>query len=95
MDVPSHPARHVYAEGHWEGMNTSPLCEVEVEETSSLAGTALTRHIHSQLGKNEIVIRMLLRTPVLNQPHIMLLYHFNFGFPLLEEQTEIVSQKAV
>ncbi len=84
------PARHVYAEGHWEGDEYFTVVRGEVEETSIFGwNLRLTRHIHSQLGKNEIVIRDVVENAGFEPAPHMLLYHFNFGFPLLEEQTEI------
>jgi len=41
------------------------------------------------LGKNQILIRDVVENAGFNPAPHMLLYHFNFGFPLLDAQTEI------
>ena len=84
------PARHVCAEGHWEGDEYFIGVEGKVEETS-IAGwnLRLTRKITSCLGKNEIVIHDVVENAGFEPAPHMMLYHFNFGFPLLDAETEI------
>ena len=61
-----------------------------IQETAMFQeNLCLTREIRSKLGKNQIEIKDIVENlgfePV---PH-MILYHFNFGFPLMSEETEI------
>jgi hypothetical protein len=84
------PARHVCAEGHWDGDEYRIAVQGKVEETSiSGWNLHLTRHIRSSLGKNEIVIQDVVENAGFEPAPHMLLYHFNFGFPLLDAHTEI------
>lgn len=84
------PARHVCAEGYWEGDEYITVVRGKVEETSIFGwNLQLTRRIQSRLGKNQIVIRDVVENAGFEPAPHMLLYHFNFGFPLLDAQTEI------
>ena len=51
--------------------------------------SCLTRKISSCLGKNEIVIQDMVENAGFESAPHMMLYHFNFGFPLLDTETEI------
>jgi hypothetical protein len=79
-------ARQVVAEGHWQGDDYELHVGGMIEETMIFGEhVRLTRQIRSWLGQNRIVIDDVVENvgfmPV---PH-MLLYHFNFGFPLVSE----------
>jgi hypothetical protein len=83
-------ARHVCAEGSWEGDEYITVVQGKIEETSIFGwNLRLTRRISSRLGKNQILIRDVVENAGFTPAPHMLLYHFNFGFPLLDEQTEI------
>jgi hypothetical protein len=83
-------ARHVCAEGFWEGDEYNTVVHGKVEETSIFGwNLRLTRHISSRLGKNQILIRDVVENAGFEPAPHMLLYHFNFGFPLLDTQTQI------
>ncbi len=82
------PASHVTAVGEWIDDDYSMKISGKVQETKIFGeNLELERTIESRLGMN--VIRMLdhvtnigfQRTP------FMMLYHFNFGFPLISEST--------
>ena len=84
------PARHVCAEGYWERDEYFTVVRGKVEETSIFGwNLRLTRRITSCLGKNEIVIQDVVENAGFEPAPHMLLYHFNFGFPLLDTETEI------
>jgi hypothetical protein len=84
------PARQVSAEGHWEGDEYLMSVQGNIEETSIFGlNLELSRQIRSRLGRNEILIRDVIRNAGFEPAPHMLLYHFNFGFPLLGEETEI------
>jgi hypothetical protein len=85
-------ARQVAAENIW--------CEDEMEmkisgvmkETSIFGGCLrLSRQIRSRLGENEIFIQDEVRNMGFQRCPHMILYHFNFGFPLLTEKTLITT----
>ncbi len=84
------PARQVCAEGQWEGDEYRLIVRGQLEE-SRIFGARLTlrRVIVSWLGQNRLEIHDTVEnTGFAAAPH-MLLYHFNFGFPLLEENTRV------
>jgi hypothetical protein len=84
------PARQVCAESYWAGDEYFTVVRGKVEETSIFGwNLRLTRHISSRLGKNEIVIRDVVENAGFELAPHMMLYHFNFGFPLLDAETEI------
>jgi hypothetical protein len=84
------PARQVSTEGFWEGDEYITVVKGKVEETSIFGwNIRLTRQISSHLGKNQILIRDVVENAGFDPVPHMLLYHFNFGFPLLDAQTQI------
>ncbi|MBE1440983.1 aldose 1-epimerase family protein [Paenibacillus sp. OAS669] len=84
------PAAQVAATSVWQGDEMDMTISGVVEETSIFGGTLrLSRQIRSQLGRNEIIIRDEVRNMGFSRCPHMLLYHFNFGFPLLCEDTRI------
>ena len=84
------PARHVCAEGCWEGDEYLIMVRGKVEETSIFGWNIhLTRKITSCLGRNEITIHDVVENAGFEPVPHMMLYHFNFGFPLLDAETEI------
>jgi hypothetical protein len=84
------PARQVAAEGYWDGDEYLTFVRGVIEE-ASIAGwnLRLRRVISSRLGRNEITIHDVVENAGFETAPHMLLYHFNFGFPLLDERTEI------
>ncbi|WP_240420158.1 DUF4432 family protein [Paenibacillus periandrae] len=83
-------ARQVSAVSSWSDDEMEMNISGELEETSIFGGCLrLSRQIISRLGQNEIIIQDEVRNMgFLRCPH-MILYHFNFGFPLLSEGTEL------
>jgi len=83
-------ARHISTEGVWQGDEYYMTVSGEIEEVSLFGHhLRLTRHIRAQLGINRIVIDDLVENIGFQPAPHMLLYHFNFGFPLLGPQTVI------
>ncbi|WP_018751954.1 aldose 1-epimerase family protein [Paenibacillus sanguinis] len=85
------PARQVSCLAEWQGDEYEMRIRGVLDETSIFGHVLrLTRTIISRLGENSLkiidIVENLSFKPV---PH-MLLYHFNFGFPLLAEDTRIV-----
>lgn len=84
------PARQVCAESYWEDDEYFIVVCGKVEETSIFGwNLRLTRKITSCLGKNEITIQDVVENAGFEPAPYMMLYHFNFGFPLLDAETEI------
>lgn len=84
------PARQVSAEGEWLGDDYEMRVRGIVEETSIFGHhLRLIREIVSRLGENRIVIRDRVENRGFRPSPHMMLYHFNFGFPLMGEATTI------
>ncbi|MDF2724144.1 MAG: hypothetical protein K0Q59_3819 [Paenibacillus sp.] len=84
------PARQVTARGKWRGDEYEYEISGTIEETS-IFGDQLILHrtIAGKLGENRISLYdRVENTGYKPSPHMML-YHFNFGFPLMDEQTVI------
>ena len=85
------PARQVAAQGSWIGDEYEMTISGIIEETRIFGEfLRLTREIQSRLGENMILIKDKVENIGFESTPLMLLYHFNFGFPLMSEQTKIV-----
>lgn len=83
-------ARQVVAAGSWDGDEYTMLVQGIVEETVIFGEfVRLTRRIRSALGSNRIAMTDRFENLGFAPAPLMLLYHFNFGFPLLDEGTTI------
>lgn len=92
------PARQVSAEGRWEGDEYQIRIRGQIEE-ASLFGShlCLTRTILSSLGQASLAIEDEIENKGFEPSPLMLLYHFNFGFPLMEKSSliNIASHKVI
>lgn len=92
------PARQVVAESNWDGAEYRMRIRGIMEENRIFGeNLRLTREINSQMGSNRIIIKDLVENIGFEKTPHMILYHVNFGFPLMDRATEIVfpSQKIV
>ena len=86
------PASNVWADGSWRGDEYEVWVRGRMRETAVFGeNITLTRRISAPLGE----ARLLVRDVVVNEgfqttPHMML-YHCNFGFPLLAEGSELLT----
>jgi hypothetical protein len=84
------PARHVAASGRWHNDEYDMTLSGLVEETRIFGeNLRLTRTIRSRLGENRIHLLDVVENAGFSETPLMLLYHFNFGYPLLDEATHI------
>ncbi|MFB3160167.1 aldose 1-epimerase family protein [Neobacillus sp. 179-J 1A1 HS] len=84
------PARHVSSWAGWNVDDYEMSIRGVVEETSIFGfNLRLTRTITSILGENNIRILDTVENIGFRPAPHMILYHFNFGFPLLSEDTII------
>lgn len=84
------PARHVAVTGAWHGDEYEMTVRGVVEETCIFGEQLrLIREIRSRLGDNRISIRDTVENFGFQPCPHMMLYHFNFGYPLLNEATRI------
>ncbi|MGP4079093.1 DUF4432 family protein [Pseudalkalibacillus sp. R45] len=84
------PAKHISTWSHWEGDDYKMVLRGEIEEVGMFGpALILRREFRFRMGEN----RFFLKDEVENigfhpAPH-MILYHFNFGFPLMGEETKV------
>lgn len=84
------PAKQVSTVCEWSEDELDMTISGVVDETSIFGGQLrLSRKIKSRMGMNEIVIHDEVRNMGFQRCPHMILYHFNFGFPLLSEETQI------
>ncbi|MFD0717227.1 aldose 1-epimerase family protein [Paenibacillus sp. GCM10027626] len=85
------PARQVIAEGKWDGDDYEMKVSGIVDETALFGGhLRMHREITSRLGENTIKLTDTVENAGFEPSTHMMMYHFNFGFPLLTEDAEIV-----
>lgn len=84
------PARHVCAEGRWQDDEYEMRITGVIEDTAIVGECLqLRREIQSRLGENRISITDVVENIGFDPAPHMIMYHFNFGFPLLTPETEI------
>lgn len=84
------PARQVSAQGCWDADEYVMQVAGQMEEVRMFGeNLKLYRVIESRLGVNEIRIKDIVENCGFESSPLMLLYHFNFGFPLLTPDVEI------
>lgn len=84
------PARQVSAQAMWIDDDYEILIRGIVEETRIFGEyLRLTREIRSRMGENKIRIKDTVENAGFDPTPHMILYHFNFGFPLMSEATTI------
>ncbi|MFA4839042.1 MAG: DUF4432 family protein [Candidatus Neomarinimicrobiota bacterium] len=92
------PAELLCCEGEWNGDEYEMTIKGCIRQSRIFGeNITLTRTIQSKLGENRISIDDKVKNVEFAQTPHMLLYHFNFGFPLMTAETEIQfpSQKVV
>jgi hypothetical protein len=84
------PARQVSGHGRWVGDEYQMEVGGIVEEVGLfLDSLRLTRTIRSRLGENRITIDDVVENIGFSPAPHMILYHCNFGFPLMSEETTV------
>lgn len=84
------PARQVAAEGRWVGDEYEMRVAGVIDEAVMFGEhLRLTREIRSRLGQNRLEIHDRVENAGFEPAPHMILYHFNFGFPLLTEETVV------
>lgn len=85
------PAQNFYARGYWKNDDYILEAYGEMKETALFGSNlVLKRKITSKLGENSITIMDELENNSPYEEEFMFLYHFNFGFPFLDEDTKII-----
>ena len=85
------PARHVYADAGWDGDEYVIWVQGKMRETVIFGeDLLLTRRISARMGESRLFIEDTVENiGHLPTPHMML-YHCNFGWPLIDEGTELI-----
>lgn len=85
------PAEDVCVTNEWNGNEFIMTVRGRIRESVVFGeNISLSREITSKLGENKIVISDSVENCGFDRQPLMLLYHFNFGFPLLDENTRLV-----
>lgn len=94
----STPAEHVCADCFWDGEEYKLKLSGEMRQAALFGGNmVLRRTLETSYGSKTIIIRDEFENQAYESCPFMLLYHFNIGYPLLDEETviHIPSSKAV
>ena len=85
------PAEHTSSHAYWKDGEYNLACEGEVRQ-GTLFGENLTlrRHISTQLESPCIVLEDEIINNSFRDEPLYLMYHFNFGYPLLSEGSRII-----
>jgi len=84
------PAKNVCVREEWVGDELEWSVSGVAEETSIFGSKLrLTREYSGRLGSNLVVLRDKVDNFGFRPAEHMMLYHFNFGYPLLDERSEI------
>jgi hypothetical protein len=86
------PARNVQADGEWQGDEYVMWVRGKVSETTSMTPKlTMTRKISTRLGANSVTVEDTVENEGHTPSPFMMLYHLNFGFPLVSAETELLS----
>lgn len=85
------PAEHLCADAFWDGDDYVLLVKGEMRE-AALFGTnlVLRRTVRSVFGSGKIEIWDEVENQSAEDAELMLMYHCNFGFPFLRENTRLI-----
>ncbi len=85
------PAEHVSAEACWTGDDYTVAISGEMREAELFGeNLVLRRRITTRYGENKICIEDRIVNEGFREEPMMLLYHMNFGYPLLCADAEII-----
>lgn len=85
------PAENDGARGYWDGDDYRIELFGEMRETALFEqNLVLRRSITTKLGDPAIIIRDEIENEGASEAPLMLLYHFNAGYPLLGENTKLI-----
>ena len=86
------PASNIWADGTWRGDTYEMWVLGQMRETAVFAeNISLTRRVWTHLGESRLFIRDVVENEGLQTTPHQMLYHCNFGFPLLAEGAELIA----
>ena len=85
------PAENICADGYWDGDDYYVFVSGRVRETTALGeNMILRRMVTAKMGGKEILLEDTVENAApVRSPH-MILYHTNYGFPLIQDGTRLV-----
>lgn len=96
-DYPMHgrirttPAEHVSADARWDGDTYRITVQGEMREAELFGeNMVLRRRIETEYGRHSIRITDEITNESFREESMMLLYHFNLGYPFLTEQCQLI-----
>ena len=85
------PAESVHTGGEWDGDEYRVFVQGILRETSALGeNLVMTRRISARLGGKDVEIRDTVQNEGTAETPFMILYHTNFGFPLIDEGSRLI-----
>lgn len=85
-------ARNVYVDGEWHGDEYLMWAQGRTRETVVFGeDVRLTRRVWARLGESRLFIDDAVENLSHAEVPLMLAYHFNVGFPLLDDGSELIS----
>ncbi len=86
------PAHNIWADAAWRGDQYEMWVQGKARETTVKGENILiNRRVWTYLGESRLFIRDTITNEGLEPAPHMMVYHFNFGFPLVAEGTEFVA----
>ncbi len=86
------PARNVMMDGYWDGDDYIMWAQGRVRENVPLGeNLCLTRKIWCRMGEKRLHVRDTVENLGFEPAPHMLVYHMNFGFPLLDDETVLAA----
>lgn len=85
------PAEHVSADARWDGDTYKITIQGEMREAELFGeNMVLRRHIETEYGKQSVQIIDEITNESFRDEPMMLLYHFNIGYPFLTERCSLI-----
>jgi hypothetical protein len=86
------PAKNVWIDGEWQGDDYFIWVQGKVRETSMFGDNImLTRKIWTKLGESKLYIKDIVENLAFEPVPSMQLYHINIGFPIVDEDSVLIS----
>ena len=90
------PARNVQWDAEWQGDDYVLWAQGKMREGRIFGeNVSLARRISTSMGSNRLLIRDVIINHGYDPTPLMFLYHFNCGFPLLDETSEVLVNSSV
>lgn len=86
------PAHNLYVDGYWDGDEYFVAIEGKVREGAVFSPVLeLHRRITVRLGENRLFVRDTVTNIGFQTSPLMLLYHINLGFPIVNDGSELIA----